>query len=439
MTNRSRKVLHLALPIIGGMVSQNVLNLVDTAMVGQLGDDALAAVGLASFVNFLVTAFILGISPSVQAIAARRVGEGKQAESAVALNGGILISVVIAVPWQTLLFYSADLIFPQLIDDLDVIAAAVPYLQSRVVAMVAMGINYSFRGYWNATDRSMLYMRTLLVMHVCNIALNWILIFGHWGAPALGPTGAGIASAIATYVGTISYAFLGLRHARKEGFLIGVPPWTTLKTMLRLAVPSGIQQTFFAGGMVAFFVIVGKVGTKELAATQVLTQLLLVGILPGLGFGLAAASLVGQALGRQDVEDARRWGWEVARIACAVIFLLSLPAIFVPGWMLHFFIHDAETLKLAIAPLRIVGISLCGDVVGMVLMNAIVGAGATLQVMFVSLGMQWLVFLPFAYFIGPVSGFGLTAIWICNVCYRLTQSLVFALLWRQGSWARTSV
>ena len=87
----------MALPIIVGMLSQNVLNLVDTAFVGALGDNALAGVGLGGFLNFLTSVLVLGISAGVQAMASRRVGEGRRDQAAVALNGGLLIVLGFAV------------------------------------------------------------------------------------------------------------------------------------------------------------------------------------------------------------------------------------------------------------------------------------------------------------------------------------------------------
>lgn len=436
---RRRRVLTLALPIIGGMVSQNVMNLVDTGMVGVLGDHALAAVGLASFVNFLTGAFVMGLSSGVQAIAARRVGEGRDAETAVPLNGGILLAVLFAAPWSVALIALAPSFFPLLNDDPQVVEAAVPYLQVRLAAMTALGVNFAFRGYWNAIDMSMLYMRTLVVMHVTNIVLNWLLIFGHLGAPELGATGAGLASAIATFVGSAYYFVLGFQHARPAGFLRGLPDRAAIVTMLRLAVPMGIQQTFFAGGMVAFFALVGVIGTPELAATQVLMNLFLVGLLPGLGFGIACATLVGQALGRGEPDDAARWGWQVTRITVAVIALGVLPALALPEVVLGVFIHEPDTLALAVTPLRLLAIELPLDVVGMVLMQALIGAGATLRTMVVSLVMQWIVFLPGVYLFAVVLELGLIEVFLLQGGYRILQSAIFAALWRQGSWARVEV
>ncbi|MEM6996027.1 MAG: MATE family efflux transporter, partial [Myxococcota bacterium] len=262
-SERHRTVLALALPIVGGMVSQNVLNLVDTAMVGSLGDEALAAVGTGSFANFLAIAFITGLSVGVQAMVARRLGEGRKSEVAIPLNGALILAVLLAVPASIALYYLVPHVFAVLNRDPAVVDAGVPYLQARIVAMTAVGMNFAFRGYWNGVNMSRMYLRTLLLMHATNIALNWLLIFGNLGFPELGATGAGVASTIATYLGTGYYIALALRHARAGGFLRGLPDAASVRTMLRLAVPNGLQQTSMAGSLVALFWIINQIGASS--------------------------------------------------------------------------------------------------------------------------------------------------------------------------------
>jgi MATE family multidrug resistance protein len=431
---RRRRIFGLALPIIGGMLSQNVLNLVDTGMVGTLGDEALAGVGLGGFANFLFSAFILGLSVGVQAMAARRVGEGRLSETAIPLNGGLLLALLVAVPWSIVLITFAPEYFPVLTGDAAVVEQGVPYLRARLFAMFGMGMNFAFRGYWNAVDKSILYMRTLISMHVLNIFLNWVLIFGNLGAPELGAAGAGVASAISTVFGTASYFVLGRSYARDAGFLHGLPDRPTMATMVRLSAPAGMQQFFFAAGMTIFLMLVARMGTPELAATKVIIDLMLVAILPGIGFGLAAASLAGQALGRGDPEDAKQWGWDVTKMAIVVVGVLSIPALLVPEWILGVFIHEPSTLELAKNPLRLVAAFMFLDSVGMVLMNALMGAGDTKRVMVIGTGFQWLIFLPAVYVIGPVMGFGLVAVFAAQVFYRGLQSVVYAVMWNRGAW-----
>jgi len=432
---RLRTILALALPIIGGMASQNVLNLVDTAMVGLLGAPQLAAVGMGSFANFMATAFIMGLSAGVQALAARRLGEGRVDETAMPLNGGLLLAVLVAVPWSLLLIVFADRLFPFLVQDPQVVELGIPYLRARLVAMVALGMNFSFRGYWNGVNLSRVYMRTLIVMHLSNIFLNWVLIFGKLGLPAFGSTGAGMGSAIATFLGVGMYIVQARVLARDSGFLSGLPDRRTLASLLRLSVPTGIQQTFFATGMTVLFWIFGRIGTAELAASTVLVHLLLVAILPGLGFGMASASLVGQALGRDDVADARRWAWNVGALAMVVVGLLATVGLLFPSFLLGFFLHEAETLTLARLPLQILAATMWWDTLGLVLMNSLLGAGDNRRVMAVTVSLQWGLFLPVAFLVGPSLGLGMFAVWAAQVGYRALQTAAFVVMWHRGRWA----
>ncbi|WP_050431243.1 MATE family efflux transporter [Chondromyces crocatus] len=436
---RTTTILTLGLPVIGGMVSQNVLNLVDTAFVGTLGNAALAAVGTGSFAFFMTTAFVTGLSAGVQAIAARRHGEGRMDETAVPLNGGLLLAIALALPLTSIAWLVAPALFHVLNPDPAVIELGVPFLRVRLLSAVFLGCNFAFRGYWNGINRPGNYLRTLVLMHAVNIALCWLLIFGNLGAPRLGTLGAGIANCVATGVGTLYYMGQGLRFARPAGFLRKLPDATALRTMLRISVPAGIQQLLYAAGLTTLFAIVGHVGTAEAAAASVLTNVMLVAILPGLAFGIVSASLVGQSLGRKDRDEAHRWGWDVVKVATVAMTVLGLPMLFLPGPVLSIFIHDPETLALAEPALQVFGGTIAAESVGMVLMNALLGAGAGKLTMMVSVGMQWLVFLPIAWLIGPVLGYGLLGIWIAQSAYRSVQALIYAALWQRRAWARVEV
>jgi len=302
-----------------------------------------------------------------------------------------------------------------------------------------VGCNFAFRGYWNAVDLSRLYMGTLIAMHTVNIFLNWIFIFGNLGAPALGAEGAGLASALATLVGLGIYIALGFRHARSHGFLHRLPPRSEIAGMFKLSLPTGIQQLFFSSGFVVLFWIIGQVGTRELAAVSVLVNVMLVALLPGLGLGLTASTLVGQALGRKEPDDAAQWGWDVTKVGAVLMGLLGLPLILWPDPILGVFIHDPATIEVARLPGQIMGAFMALDAVNMVLMHALLGAGDARRVMMVSVGMQWLIFLPLAYVLGPVLGLGLLGIWVLQGVYRSLQAGIFTRFWMARRWAEIEV
>ena len=431
---RRNRIFGLALPIIGGMVSQNLLNIVDTAMVGFLGDPALAAVGLGGFVVFMCQALILGISTGVQTSAARKKGEGHPHRAAAILNTALLLVLLVAPLLSIVLIQLVEPVYPFLNADAAVIERGVPYLEWRLGAIVFVGINFAFRGYWNALDLSRLYMRTLILMHACNIVLNYALIFGKFGAPALGVTGAGMASAISMAVGSMIYVYLGFKHVHKDGFLRCMATRAETVSLIRISVPSSLQQLFFAAGLVTMFWIIGKIGTPELAAANVLITVLLFAILPGLGLGLACTTLVAQSLGGGNPEDAYQWAWDVARITLMLLTILGLPMWLLPDLVSSMFIHEPSTRELARWPMRVMGLTMPIEAIGFAFMHGMLGAGDARRVMLVSIGTQWLLFLPLAFVIGPVLGFGLTGVWVWQGVSRALQAWLFLAMWRGRRW-----
>ncbi|MCH8336815.1 MAG: MATE family efflux transporter [Proteobacteria bacterium] len=436
---RRQRILGLALPIIGGMVSQNLLNIVDTAMVGFLGDSALAAVGLGGFVVFMCQALILGISTGVQSSAARKKGEGRVDRAAAILNTALLLVLVVAPIFSLILMQIVPTLFPYLNSDAAVIEHGVPYLEWRLGAIVFVGMNFAFRGYWNALDMSRVYMTTLILMHTCNIVLNYVLIFGNFGAPAYGVAGAGMASAISMAIGTTIYFVLGCRHAAKDGFLKGLATRQETASLIRISLPAGLQQLFFSAGLVAMFWIIGKVGTPELAAANVLITVLLFAILPGLAMGIACATLVGQALGRKEPEDAYQWAWDVAKVTAVLLTVLGIPMWLIPDLVSSVFIHNPETRELARWPMRLIGLTMPVEAMVFVFMHALLGAGDARRVMLVGIGSQWLLFLPLAYFFGPVLGFGLFTIWLLQGGSRALSAFMYVTMWRGRHWQRIVV
>ena len=432
---RSKEILILTLPVLGGMMSQNLLNLVDMYMVGRLGPTAVAAVGITSYTNWLLAAAFLGLSAGVQALASRRIGEGRNEVAAHPLNGSLLMIAMTAIPLAIVLILCAPWIVSFLTDDPDVAKEGIPYLQARIAGIAAMGMNFSFRAYWSATKLTRFYFMTLIVMHTFNIGINYVLIFGHFGMPALGTFGAGLGTTISLYFGTLMYVWYAHKHTQQYGFLSHLPSRHDMLAILRVSVPASLQQVFFALGYTALFWIVGRVGTGEMAIANVLINVTLVAILPCIAFGISAATLVGQSLGRNDASDAHAWGWDVAKLASITAFALAIPMFIFAPQIIHAYITDPAIADIGIAPLRLVAFGLGLDAIGLVLLNAMQGAGATRVTMLVTLGFQWLIFLPAAYWLGPVAGMGLFAIWIAQFIYRAVQFSVFIYLWQKRQWA----
>ena len=134
-----------------------------------------------------------------------------------------------------------------------------------------------------------------------------------------------------------------------------------------------------------------------------------------------------------------RWGWDVTKIAMVLMAVIGLPVVLIPDPIIGVFIRDAATLEVTRLPAQIMGLSMAVEALGMVMMHALLGAGAARQVMMITVFMQWIVFLPLAYLAGPVLGFGLLTIWLLQGVYRGVQAGVLARMWTKRRWASIEV
>ena len=438
---RRRQILTLALPIIGGMASQNLFNLVDTLMVGRgVGPVGLAAVGIGGMANWTSTSVFMAVGAGVQTIVARRHGEGSREGAVDALAAGLSLTATLGVTASIVGFLVAPSLFALFVDDPEVIETGGPYLQARLVAIAFVMANFIFRGFWNGIERSVLYMRTLLTVHATNIVLNAFLIFGLGPFPRLGALGAGIASAIAAGVGTLTYLVLASRELRGcRRSIRGRISRPLLATLVAQSIPNAIQGLLMSFGFLLFFAIAGTIGTSELAATNIVIQLLLVVILPSMGFGLGAATLVGKALGAGSIPEARAWGWATVRLSVPVAAAIGATlAIGAPLW-LSVFTSDPDVIAAGASPLRLVGIVQFADAAGIVLMQSLIGAGAPRFVLFVSSGSQYALLLPAAAYLVVGLGFGTMVLFACLALQRGLMSLVFAWLWTTDRWTAAEV
>jgi len=437
--DRYLSVLTIGLPIIGGMLSQNILNLIDTAMVGQLGSAALAGVGLGGFIFFMATAFLQGLSTGVQSISARRVGEGRKEEALDILNHGIYIALILGVPLTILLYIFTEEVFPLFNNSKEVIDQGIPYLKTRMISVFAIALMFCFRGYWSAIKETRFYFYTIVFTHIINIILNYLLIFGKFGFPKLASEGAGISSAIASILGVVLYFIIGYFRLDRNKFMDFKVSLTRIINIMKLSFPGGVQLFSFATGLTIQYKIIGMIGTLELAASNIIVTIALVAILPALGLGVASATLVGQSLGKEDIRDAENWGWDTVKLGVFLISFLSIIGYFFAEPIVSTFTKDLATIQISILPMKLVAASLWFDSVGIILIHSHFGAGDTIRTSIISFLLQWIYFLPIIYIGVLYYEFNLVDLWLAQISYRCLQSIIYMIMWKKGDWKKIKV
>lgn len=434
-----QRILALALPIMGGMLSQSLLNLVDAILVGSLGETVLAGVGVGGYAIFMLSAMITGLSSGVQSQVARRHGAKKYSIRALPLNAAILIAVIVTLPVSLFGWFNASWLVAVINPTTSVQAIASDYFQWRIIALLPIALTLCFRGYWHGIHQTGVYLRVILFTHGLNILLSIWLIHGGLGVPALGASGAALGTSISITAGAMVWGWFTWRHACPSGFLLKLPSLNLLWNTLRLAAPNSLQQFLFAVSYAVLFWFLGQISTASVAVGHVLVHLSLLLILPGVGLGMAAMTLVSHSLGENEQEEAHRWGWEGMRLAVVILTVLGLPMLLIPEAILGLFLHQEYLVELGKIPLMLTGIMITLDSAAIVFNQALQGAGAQRTVMQISLSMQWLVFLPAAWFLGIHLQWGLLGIWIAQLAYRMINSLVFIRIWQQRRWQKINI
>lgn len=430
---RTRRILALGLPIMGGMSTYVLLELVDMVFVGFLGTVAVAAVGISVFLTFSWLALFGGATIAVQATTARLVGEGRTDDLARFLRATLLV-ITALMPVGTLIAIGiAKPLLALMSEDPQVPEAGTAYLQWSFAAGLFLTLNNAFMGYWNATDRPNLYFRVVLVQAAIKLPLNAWLMFGGLGVPAFGVAGAGMSTCAAAIAGTVFHLTMAARHA--PGYWHG-KVMAHVPVVVRLLVPAGVQQFLENLALTLMFRIVAMLGTVEVAAYTILINLINTVGLPAWALGAAGATLVGQAMGERNPDAAHRWAWDVIKVGTACMLVLGIPLWAAPEWILGIFLHDPDAIAAATGPCRLLGLMIGINGIGYLFASLLYGAGDVKRVLYVNLATQYLILLPGAWAMATYSTWGLLGVLLVHqVAFRALNAVVLTTLWQQRRWA----
>ena len=434
-----RKLLLIGIPIITGMLSQSVINLVDAALVGQIDGTSLAAVGVGSYATFVTVSIVMGLSAAVQAMVSRYYGAQNLTNLTSPLIAGLLLTIIIGLPLSLLFIYYAAPYLAFFTNDQSVLDIAIPYFQWRTAALIFVGMGFVYRGFWSGIGEAGVYLRIVIWMHIANVIISYLLMFGIGSFQGFGAIGSGMGTASAMLLAALIFSMRTFVIDHRPHIRNRTLTLQSFRRLTALAIPNSVQQTLFALGISLLFTIIGMIGTNEQAIGHILTQLALLLILPAVGLGIAGASHVGQSLGRQSVKDARQWGWHSVRIAVVFFTLLGLPLWLAPEWILGGFTDDPELIALGIRPLQISGLFIPLEVCAIILTQTLLGAGASRHVLAINMGMQWCLFLPSAYLMVTLLNVGLIELWLLQTGQRIVLTVIYTIIWRSNGWTKVQI
>src|SRR5512140_948443 len=436
-----RAVILLAIPMVLEMALESVFAVVDVFWLSKLGAAAVATVGLTESMLALIYALAIGLAMSATAMVARRIGERDRERAARTAVQAIALGVLIAVP----LGLAGVLLAPRLLGWMgaapDVVASGSRFtavmLGGNIVIVLLFLINAIFRGAGDAA----IAMRVLWLANAINLVLDPCLIFG-WGPfPALGVTGAAVATttgrgiAVCIQLATLARGTGRVAIRRDQ---LRLDPKTML-ALLRLSGSAIVQSLIGTASWIGLVRILSSFGSAALAGYTIAIRIVIFALLPSWGMSNAAATLVGQNLGAKKPERAARSVFLAGLYNMTFLGVVGLGFLLFPGALVGLFTADAAVAPVATEGLRIIAAGFLFYAWGMVLVQSFNGAGDTWTPTVINFFVFWLWEIPLAWVLAVRLGLGPRGVFLAITIAFSTLAVVGGLLFRRGKWKEKKV
>jgi putative MATE family efflux protein len=435
-------IFMLAIPMILELSLESIFALVDMYFVGKLGENAIAVVAYTESLITIIYSIAIGLSTAATAIIARRVGEKNYAEASNAAVQVILISLVLSLVLGISGYLLADDLLKFMGASQEVIVQGRGFTQImfgfNIVIVMIFLINGIFRGAGNAA----LAMKSLWIASILNIILDPLLIYGLGTWNGWGLEGA----AIATCIGRGSGVAYQIYHLMRGDGIIKInwksiaPDFEIIKSSIALAWPATFQFIIASGSWIVLTRIVADTGgTTASAGYQIAIRNVVFFILPAWGLSNAAATLIGQNLGADQPERAEKSVLLAAKYNMIFMAMVSLIFIFLSHPIISFFTDDAEVLNIGVKALQIIGSGFIFYGIGMVMMQALNGAGDTSTPTWINFVGFWVIQIPLAFAFMKYTSFGLDAVFAAVPIAETAIAIVAYYVFRKGKWKTVKV
>ncbi len=428
--------LQLAYPVVIGQLGIIMMGVVDSLMVGQLGAAPLAAASLGSGLAFILLIIGIGVSLAVTPLVAIAVGANKYEDCGVYFRQSLLVNSVLALIIALAVFFAADMLkyFNQ---PLEVEIQAESYMKIIGYSALPLMLFQTYKQFIEGFSIMRPAMIIAILANIINAFANWILIFGKLGFPALELDGAGWA----TFASRLFMALALMGFVMNNKFFkkydvsfhfksINRP---VIKKILSLGLPSGFQYFFEVGAFSFAVVMVGWLGTKQLAAHQIAINLASISFMAVLGISVAGSIRVGNAVGKRDISETRRAGFTASLLGASIMMFAGIIFILFRNYLPTLYVNDEVVISYASSLLIIAALFQISDgiqAVGIGILRGLTDVKIPTAITFIA---YWIVGLPVGYLLGFTFDLGVQGVWIGLLLGLTTSAILLTLRFNSRS------
>lgn len=423
-TKEFRYNLHLATPVILGMLGHTLVGFIDNAMVGKLGTTELAAVALGNSIIFLVMVLGIGFSTAITPFTAEAYSANDVKQKKSILKHGLFSCSMLSILLLPILFFAEDIMHATK-QDQEVINLALPYVQWVAISLIPLMVFQALKQFSDGLSLTKYPMYVTIIGNVVNVILNYLFIYGTFGCPKLGVLGAAVGTLASRFIMPFLLWFILIKNPKTQLYFIGVHwrkiHWKPIKKLIYIGVPSALQMISEAGVFIAATWISGALGKNYQASNQIALSLASLTFIIASGLSIVAMIRVSNFKGLNDYINLRRVAISVFlfTLLCQITLALAyitfrewIPAIFLDtndissAQDITFVIENAKKLLL------IAGIFQISDGLQVVALGALRGFQDVKIPMIISLIAYWIICFPISYYLGLYTTLNTMGIWI---------------------------
>ncbi len=429
-TREFKTNIALAIPVMLGQLGHVLVGFADNIMVGELGAPALAAVSLANSIFFIMMGLGVGFSFAITPLIAEADGSKNYLEGKKSYQHGLLILTLMGVVVTALLLILEPLLY-MMNQPEEVVALTIPYYRVLAFSMIPLLIFQAIKQFTDGISQTKYAMIAILSSNVVNVFLNYTLIYGKLGFPALGIQGAAIGTLVSRFLMILALLYFIKNRKEFEPYNMAIA-WLSIEKerivkLLKLGYPTALQMFFEIGIFASGVILCGTLGTHEQAANQIALNLSTMTFMVATGMGVTATIRVGNQKGLKDYKNLKRIA---VSIVLQMILISSVFAVFfilTKNYLPLIYIDDSNVLAIASKLLVISGLFQVSDGIQVVVLGALRGLQDMLVPMRLIFISYWIIGFPVCYYLGVQTSLGPVGIWI-GLCVGLTVSSLFLFL-----------
>jgi MATE family multidrug resistance protein len=431
-----RETLKMAYPIIIGQLGHMMMGVVDSVMVGKIGAAPLAASAVAHGIFMLFMIFGIGVSMALSPLTAISRGAGNFQACGIVFRQGLLVNLITGLILSVITFFAARII-NYLNQPAEIVDQGIGYMEILAFSVIPVMIFQTGKQFSEGLSVMRPAMVITLLANTVNIFGNWVFIYGNLGFPAMGLRGAGWATFCTRFLMGLSFLLYVLRAERFRPFEANLRfhglDRDMIKKILKIGIPGGLQYFFEVGAFVGSAIIIGWLGTNELAAHQIAINLASISFMCATGISAAAGIRVGYAVGRKNIDQTRQAGMAAFMLAGAVMGTFAVIFILFRFFLPALYIDNGGVIQIAANLLIIAALFQISDgtqAVGIGVLRGLADAKMPMIITFIA---YWIIGLPGGYLLGFILQLGVIGIWISLFIALSVSALLLTLRFFQKS------